>query len=259
MVLHHFLAPYLISQGGIEHYIQTLAKWYGHNVSSRVKELTYTHGINLWEKEEVVLLPLYEELLQYADSCIVHSHFIKKKINKIFPDMPVKVLWLFPFGEEFQEPIKNDNYFDIGIFGGVQQNRKIDIVLKVVEKLLKEKFPIRLHIVGSIDVSQKYLQERYNEYEEIRFYGRVDEEEFKQKLKMMDICINLRFPTMGETSGVVIRALEYGIPTIVSNIGWYKELPDFITKIDVQETQNELYTRVKEKLNKVELIKEKNK
>ena len=41
-----------------------------------------------------------------------------------------------------------------------------------------------------------------------------------------DVCVNLRSPTMGETSGSVIRQLSLGKPVVVSDVGWFAELPD---------------------------------
>ena len=41
-----------------------------------------------------------------------------------------------------------------------------------------------------------------------------------------DVCVNLRAPTMGETSGSVVRQLSLGKPVIVSDTGWFAELPD---------------------------------
>ena len=39
-------------------------------------------------------------------------------------------------------------------------------------------------------------------------------------------CVSLRAPTMGETSGIAIRALSLGKPLVVSDLGWFSELPD---------------------------------
>ena len=41
-----------------------------------------------------------------------------------------------------------------------------------------------------------------------------------------DIHVSLRSPTMGETSGTAIRALSLGKPLVVSDVGWFSELPD---------------------------------
>ena len=51
-----------------------------------------------------------------------------------------------------------------------------------------------------------------------------------------DVLVNLRYPTMGETSGSVIRALSVGKPLLVSDVGWFSELPDdVVLKIPVDE------------------------
>ena len=41
-----------------------------------------------------------------------------------------------------------------------------------------------------------------------------------------DVHVGLRSPTMGETSGTTIRALTLGKPLVVSDVGWFAELPD---------------------------------
>jgi glycosyltransferase involved in cell wall biosynthesis len=40
-----------------------------------------------------------------------------------------------------------------------------------------------------------------------------------------DVLVNLRHPTMGETSGSAVRALSLGKPLVVSDVGWFSELP----------------------------------
>jgi len=53
-----------------------------------------------------------------------------------------------------------------------------------------------------------------------------------------DVLVNLRHPTMGETSGSVIRALSLGKPSVVSDVGWFSELPgEAALKIPVGEDE----------------------
>ena len=55
-----------------------------------------------------------------------------------------------------------------------------------------------------------------------------------------DVHVNLRSPTMGETSGTAIRALSLGRPLIVSDVGWFSELPDEVAlKVPVDEHEVE--------------------
>ncbi len=53
-----------------------------------------------------------------------------------------------------------------------------------------------------------------------------------------DICVNLRSPTMGETSGSAIRVLLLGKPLVASDVGWFAELPDDVAlKVPVDELE----------------------
>jgi glycosyltransferase involved in cell wall biosynthesis len=55
--------------------------------------------------------------------------------------------------------------------------------------------------------------------------GWVDEARLWALMAGCDVLVNLRHPTMGETSGSVIRGLSLGKPLVVSDVGWFAELP----------------------------------
>ena len=56
----------------------------------------------------------------------------------------------------------------------------------------------------------------------------VEEDRLWSLMAACDVCVNLRSPTMGETSGSVIRQLSLGKPVIVSDVGWFAELSDAV-------------------------------
>ena len=58
--------------------------------------------------------------------------------------------------------------------------------------------------------------------------GYVPASEFSALVAGSDICVSLRSPTLGETSASAIAALAAGTPLIVSDVGWFKELPDSV-------------------------------
>jgi glycosyltransferase involved in cell wall biosynthesis len=53
-----------------------------------------------------------------------------------------------------------------------------------------------------------------------------DEQKFIDWIYSVDIIINLRYPTVGETSRTALCALATGRSLIVFDHGWYSELPD---------------------------------
>ena len=62
--------------------------------------------------------------------------------------------------------------------------------------------------------------------------------------------MNLRFPTLGETSHAVCRLAGYGLPLIVSDTGWFRELPDAFThKIPVGGDEVARLARAMERLS----------
>ncbi len=66
----------------------------------------------------------------------------------------------------------------------------------------------------------------------------VGEERLWSLMAACDACISLRAPTMGETSGSAIRALSLGRPLVVSDLGWFAELPDDVAlKVPVDDDE----------------------
>ena len=57
--------------------------------------------------------------------------------------------------------------------------------------------------------------------------GHLDDlRDFTSWVAAADVLVNLRFPTVGETSATALRGMAAGRPVIVSDHGWYAELPD---------------------------------
>ena len=65
----------------------------------------------------------------------------------------------------------------------------------------------------------------------VRLLGHLEHPTFVSEIAGVDLCVNLREPSMGETSAVVTQAMQLGTPLIVTDTGWYAELPDFVLKI----------------------------
>ena len=98
----------------------------------------------------------------------------------------------------------------------------------------------RLLLVGAagerFDVQRRL--ERLGLTEGVQRLDYVPEERMWSLMAACDVLVNLRYPTMGETSGSVIRALSLGKPLLVSDVGWFSELPDdVVLKVPVDELE----------------------
>lgn len=72
--------------------------------------------------------------------------------------------------------------------------------------------------------------------QQVKLRGFVDESELNQAIAEADLVFNLRFPTVGEASGTQLRIWSNAAPSVVTNHGWFGNLPDNIA-IKVQPRQ----------------------
>jgi glycosyltransferase involved in cell wall biosynthesis len=80
--------------------------------------------------------------------------------------------------------------------------------------------------------------------DDVRVTGYLSEDDFWRLARASDVAVNLRFPTVGETSGAVCRLAGCGLPVVVSDVGWFRELPaSFASKIPIGEGEAEAVAR----------------
>jgi glycosyltransferase involved in cell wall biosynthesis len=126
----------------------------------------------------------------------------------------------------------------IGCFGFLNMNKRIPQLLEAFAAFRRERPGARLLLAGAagerFDVGRRL--ERLGLTEGVERLDYVPEHRMWSLMAACDVLVNLRYPTMGETSGSVIRALSLGKPLLVSDVGWFSELPDdAVLKIPVDE------------------------
>src|SRR6204780_741930 len=75
----------------------------------------------------------------------------------------------------------------------------------------------------------------------VRQIGFTPIEDFNGYLGACDIVLNLRYPTVGESSGTLLRALGMGKAVVVSDVGSFREYPNEIclkAPVDATEEQH---------------------
>jgi glycosyltransferase involved in cell wall biosynthesis len=128
----------------------------------------------------------------------------------------------------------------IGCFGFLNMNKRIPQLLEAFAALRRGRPGARLLLVGAsgerFDVERRL--ERLGLTEGVERLDYVPEQRMWSLMAACDVLVNLRYPTMGETSGSVIRALSLGKPVLVSDVGWFGELPDdAVLKVPVDELE----------------------
>jgi glycosyltransferase involved in cell wall biosynthesis len=126
----------------------------------------------------------------------------------------------------------------------VNASKRIPQLLEAFARLRRERPEARLLLVGAVSPGfdlDRRLQRLGLTGDGIVREPYVAEDRLWSLMAACDVCVNLRSPTMGETSGSVIRQLSLGKPVVVSDVGWFAELPDEVAlkiPVDAEETES---------------------
>jgi glycosyltransferase involved in cell wall biosynthesis len=189
-------------------------------------------GRDLLRFREPEKAPLNRELLLSGSDIMVHSEYSQQCVlAEAGPGVRVYKINQVAV-EPSEAPIRprESVLAELGIpakakvvasFGFVAPTKLNHVVCRAVQRLNQSRADgVYYLMIGRGDYVDSYLGER------IRITGYVNSEEFEQYLKCCDLVLNLRYPTMGETSAALLRAMRSGKPCIVSDVGWFSELPD---------------------------------
>ncbi|MFN7927308.1 MAG: methyltransferase domain-containing protein [Blastocatellia bacterium] len=256
--LHHLIALKTLDRGDLETYRKLLFQTYGR--SGAVLADTRDHGFG--SEFQQFLMPLNAPILARSFGVILHNEYaaanleipddiaLTKRCPGALAEPPImRVIphHLSPRAYELDEWLSEEcratlhlptGKLLIGAFGYVTDVKRLPVVLKAFRQLLVVVPHAMLLIVGE-DHWAHSIAPLISELElddNVTITGYINEREFFTYLKAVDVVVNLRYPTAGETSGTLIRTLGAGKPVIVSDYGHYGELPDEVClKVPVGE------------------------
>jgi SAM-dependent methyltransferase len=130
----------------------------------------------------------------------------------------------------------------IGIFGFLKPYKRIAESLRAFRRLVRLEPKAKMILVGEPhpELHLDSMIDSLGLRENIRVLGFTPIDDFVGYLAACDIVLNLRFPTVGENSGTLMRALGLGKAVIVSEIGSFCELPgDICLKAPVDATEED--------------------
>jgi glycosyltransferase involved in cell wall biosynthesis len=226
-VLHHLIVSLTLGRKHPDAYLAALERDGG--VSARLLGLGVIDGCipPLWDVRPQDF-PLCDEVLDVATGVIVHSSYVEERVRDRGYAGP---LWRIPMAVWPSPPaevaaVEGAPLF--GVFGHMNASKRIPQLLRAFARYSEAHPGARLVLAGSADPSLElaWRIERAGLTDAIVCEDYVTEERLWALLRRVDAAVALRAPTMGETSAVAIRALSVGTPLIVSDVGWFSELPD---------------------------------
>jgi glycosyltransferase involved in cell wall biosynthesis/SAM-dependent methyltransferase len=230
--LHHLVADLTIKRGDWDAYLVECEL----NGGARALEFARTRVRTLETGPDYDGLPMTRRLLNASRGVIVHSDFAASQMRGQGFTGRIAVI---PHGAWAPSTDRNsvrqllglDEATPlIGAFGYLKPYKRIAESLRALRRLVKLDPRVRMILVGEPhpEFPVKQLISTLGLGEHVRILGFAPIEQFVGYIGACDIILNLRYPTVGETSGSLQRALGLGKAVIVSDVGAFSELPDDI-------------------------------
>lgn len=178
--------------------------------------------------------PLTALALENSLGVLVHT-------REAYEELKQAQRWLLsyaplPFSPKLQSPRAlerpkqsrpSDQPYRLIVFGFINRNRRLDVLLETLAQFpLKDKF--HLDIYGEVwDPGHiRNLIKSLGLGRHVTLRGFASEHDLDLALSGADLAVNLRYPTMGEASISQLRIWAHALPTLVTRIGWYANLPE---------------------------------
>ena len=247
-VMHHFFAGYYLHDlKSPEEYLKAMIRLYGER-GRVVTERSFAGAAPwVWETDGVMEFPFFEEAIRHAYAVIVHSDFFRDQVRTCHQG-PLSKLCL-PYDTssgravsrtELQVP---EDHVLIVTVGHVNPNKRI---LSFIEAMGRNKDlcgKVTYAVLGPCEGAHaEELREavrRNGLGNAVRFLGYISNEQLYSFLTHADMCVNLRYPAMEGASASAIEEMLYGKVVIVTDTGFYRELPDDCVRKIPPETELE--------------------
>jgi glycosyltransferase involved in cell wall biosynthesis/SAM-dependent methyltransferase len=229
--LHHLIADLTIKRGDWDAYVAE-AEWNGGQAALEYALRARTLVVG----PDYESVPMTRRLLEASRGLIVHSEFVAREMRAQGFKGPIATI---PHGAWIPRTNRDATRHSLGLdedtpligaFGYLKPYKRIAESLRALRRLVKLDPRVRMILVGEphpeFPVDQ--LIRTLGLKEHVRVLGFTPIEKFVEYIGACDIVLNLRYPTVGETSGSLQRALGLGKAVIVSDVGSFSELPDDI-------------------------------
>lgn len=231
VILHHFIAHRTLGHGNFSAYTREMAYVLGTAGVSLAWEIRYGQ-----REHPLTELTLNQRVVDVSLGLLVHSQHALDLIHATRPRAEVHVV---PAPIAAYEPPDDapasqlpwrDDALIFASVGQVTDAKRVDRALAAFARLRHDVPLARYLLVGEVfnnEVNLPSLLQKFDLENDVHVTGFLpDLPSFMSWLSTADVVVNLRYPTVGETSAAALRAMAAGRPLIVYDHGWYAELPN---------------------------------
>ena len=208
-----------------------ITEWFPENIAFKI------NGIKRWIKYFQLLLP-YFYILQKVDHLIIGEVSKKKRYDTLTGSKPKTIIGYYPIIKYFnhKKPDLIKEEITLGYAGVITLDRGINNLLKVCQSI-SEKFPLKKFTL--LFLGRFTYRNEENEFKQklsivdkfkIEFEDWTDYDKMTSVIEMMDICFDLRKRNFIYSNSLPIKIFEYmacGKPFIYSDIKPIRQEIDF--------------------------------
>ena len=241
--LHHLIAEQTIKRNDWDAYLREV------EFDGGPEALLYARRVRALEVgPDYDGVPMLKRLLAASRGVVVHSRFVEKDVRAAGFEGPVAVIphgaWIPPADRLAvrQKLGVGTATLLVGTFGFLKPYKRIAESLRAFKRLLGVQTGARMILVGEPhpDFPLQSIINGLGLQDSVRVLGFTPIEDFVGYIAATDVVLNLRFPTVGESSGTLLRCFGLGRAVIVSNVGSFSEYPDDIClKVPVDATEED--------------------
>lgn len=239
--LHHLIAELTIKRGDWDSYMRYVAE------ESDQAAIDYSQRVRRLEVgPDYEGVPMLRRLLGRSKAAIVHSAHVERALRDAGFEKPIARIhhgaWIPQASRlDYRQKLGLDETTPlVGIFGHLKPYKRIAESLRAFRRLVRLDSRVKMILAGEShpELPLQSLIDTLDLGANVRCLGYQPIDEFVGYLAACDIVLNLRFPTVGENSGTLMRALGLGKAVIVSEVGSFCELPTSIClKAPVDQTE----------------------
>ena len=227
--LHHFFFE-LFRHGASPWtgYVELAAKLYGRRGEVNARQVVADKGRCIDELVEE--MPFIEAIADNSIAVICHSKAAYDDIRRR-SDAPVLMVPL-PY-EPLIRAAKVSRVWAppwrFVLFGYLNPNRRLESILRALGGL-RDRIDFRLDVFGTLWDRQvvETIVAREGLSSRVELHGFVSEQTLDEAIGSAHLSFNLRYPTMGEASGGILRSWAHATPALVTDAGWYSDLPETV-------------------------------
>jgi glycosyltransferase involved in cell wall biosynthesis len=243
VVIHDFNLHYLVEDatlvlGDLAAYRRTMVDEYGEpgGTLADLRQLGY------FSESQKLTLSLTGHVLRRATGIIVHSQWVFDRLPPEAKARAVVVPHHFAPQALHYEGLDraearsrlglDQDLFTVLALGYITPPKQVQATLAALGMLKKRGLKFRFLVGGernpSFDIDAHIRS--HDLVAETTITGFLKEDDFFHCIRAADLLVNLRYPTVGESSGTLARALVLGLPAIVHNFGPAAEYPEGVVR-----------------------------